>query len=167
MKIFFTSDLHLNHNNIIKYCNRPYETVDLMNEDIVSSWNKVVSDEDVVYALGDIGFGNLSMLSQLKGKKIFLQGNHDGERILKQLRKVTTEPVKRHLEIQIEDYFIDLSHYPPTHIEKNTIYLHGHLHSDCYNPVDKIMDVGVDHAISLLGKPQPFSFSQIKILLGV
>ena len=56
-KTFFISDLHFNHENIIKYCNRPFPNVDKMNSSIINNWNSVVSKDDVVYFLGDFMFG--------------------------------------------------------------------------------------------------------------
>jgi calcineurin-like phosphoesterase family protein len=50
---FFSSDPHFWHNNVIKYCMRPYTTVEEMNEDMVNKWNEVVAPEDEVYNLGD------------------------------------------------------------------------------------------------------------------
>ena len=50
-KIFLISDLHLDHYNIIKYCNRPFSSVREMNYLIVNNWNTTVKDNDIVYFL--------------------------------------------------------------------------------------------------------------------
>ncbi|MBI2598058.1 MAG: 2'-5' RNA ligase family protein [Candidatus Diapherotrites archaeon] len=81
-KIFLISDLHLDHANIIKYCNRPFTSTEEMNETIVNNWNKIVNAEDTVYFLGDMAFGRGSRkasywLTQLKGKTVFIEGNHE------------------------------------------------------------------------------------------
>ena len=77
-KVWFTSDLHFWHKNICKYCNRPYDTVEEMNEAIVENWNKVVKDDDVIFVLGDLGFCGYEKLApyiaRLKGKKYIVQG---------------------------------------------------------------------------------------------
>ncbi len=50
---FFISDLHFDHKNIIRYCNRPFSSVDEMNHFIVNTWNRTVDLGDTVYFLGD------------------------------------------------------------------------------------------------------------------
>lgn len=54
MNIWLSSDLHLFHDNIIKYCNRPYEDADKMNDDIVKRWNSLVGKDDVCVVVGDV-----------------------------------------------------------------------------------------------------------------
>lgn len=81
-KIFFTSDLHLDHANIIKYCKRPFPNVSDMNSTLIRNWNDAVSNKDTIYFLGDLAFGRSSMptdywLKKLNGKIIFIRGNHD------------------------------------------------------------------------------------------
>lgn len=80
MTAFFTSDHHFGHANIIKYCNRPFESVPGMNEIMVFKWNKVVAPEDTVYYLGDFSMNKASMalyLPRLNGTKHLIMGNHD------------------------------------------------------------------------------------------
>lgn len=52
--IWLVSDTHFNHSNIIKYCNRPYQSVSEMDWDMVEKWNSVVKPNDHVYHLGDV-----------------------------------------------------------------------------------------------------------------
>lgn len=79
MSIFFISDLHLGHANIIKYCHRPFETVGEMNNEIIRRWNKTVSKGDTVYMLGDLCMGNDPgrWINRLNGHIKFVKGNHD------------------------------------------------------------------------------------------
>jgi calcineurin-like phosphoesterase family protein len=56
-KVFFTSDTHFNHANIISYCSRPFSSADEMNREIIARWNAVVGPEDTVYHLGDFAMG--------------------------------------------------------------------------------------------------------------
>jgi len=82
-KIFITSDQHFDHPNIIKYCERPYESVEEMNEDLILRWNSVVSEGDVVYILGDYHWNTSKpnrvrdFMNRLNGIKILIIGNHD------------------------------------------------------------------------------------------
>lgn len=80
MKIFFTSDNHFGHANVIKYCNRPFASVEEMNEAMVTAWNSVVGVHDVVYHLGDfsLGFESVANITyRLNGAKLLIPGNHD------------------------------------------------------------------------------------------
>lgn len=81
MTIFFTSDTHFGHKNIIKYADRPFKDVTHMNEMLVHYWNEVVHPEDTVYHLGDVALGpireSLGYIHRLNGKKILVTGNHD------------------------------------------------------------------------------------------
>lgn len=81
-KIFLISDLHLDHTNIIRYCNRPFSSTEEMNNTIIKNWNRVVKKDDVVYFIGDLGFGRNSRpidywLKKLNGNIIFIRGNHE------------------------------------------------------------------------------------------
>ena len=79
--IWFTSDTHFSHANIIRYCDRPYTDTDHMDEDIIARWNEVVSPDDIVFHLGDIALGpiekSLPKIDRLNGYKIAKLGNHD------------------------------------------------------------------------------------------
>ena len=76
MAIFFTADTHFGHKNIIRYCNRPFETAHEMNETLIANWNKVVHQTDTVYHLGDVAVlrpeKTRDVLDRLNGKFILL-----------------------------------------------------------------------------------------------
>ncbi len=83
-EIWVISDTHFNHNNIIKYCDRPFKDADEMNWIMVENWNKVVKPQDKVYHLGDVYMGSgfsreytVNLLSKLNGHKRLILGNHD------------------------------------------------------------------------------------------
>lgn len=126
MKIYVTSDTHFNHENIIKYCKRPYENANKMNESLIKNWNKVVKKEDTIFHLGDFGFGTKeelkSIFNRLNGKKYLIMGNHDfrvGKKYYEELGFIKV--YKKSFEI---DKYI-LSHKPIT-TDKFNIY--GHIH---------------------------------------
>lgn len=78
--IYFTSDPHYYHLNVIKYCNRPFSSVEEMNEMLIKNWNDVVAPDDTVYCLGDfsMAFRPVEAFShRLSGTKYLVPGNHD------------------------------------------------------------------------------------------
>lgn len=80
MRTWLTSDPHYWHANVIKYCSRPYATVEEMNEALIENWNDVVAPEDIVIVLGDFAMAARAVetiLPRLKGRKKLILGNHD------------------------------------------------------------------------------------------
>ena len=85
MKIFVISDTHFYHKNIIRYCNRPFESIEEMNAALIKNWNKTVSNDDIVIFCGDFCFCRTAekkevttaITNQLNGHKIIVKGNHD------------------------------------------------------------------------------------------
>ena len=78
--IYFTSDLHFNHDKEFIYKNRGFNTIDEMNSTIIRNWNNLVEDSDIVYILGDIMLGtdeSIELFNKLKGQKKIVLGNHD------------------------------------------------------------------------------------------
>lgn len=81
-EIYVISDTHINHSNIIKYCNRPFKNSKEMDEFMIEKWNSVVKPQDKVYHLGDVYMGSdrryiSSVLHSLNGHKRLIVGNHD------------------------------------------------------------------------------------------
>ena len=166
-KIWFTSDLHFGHKNIIRFCNRPWENTTQMQKGLIDNWNNTVGDNDIIFVLGDTFWFNDShrirkVLSQLKGKDIYLiPGNHDDfdayHRVddprIHLCKDVVccwfTEENKPIQEIW-------LSHYPMMtwpHRERGVLQFFGHIHSqpDVTEGVDQDLplhwnqaDVGCD-----------------------
>lgn len=141
--IYFTSDCHLFHNNIIKYesITRPFNTVEEMNEVIITNWNNTVKPEDEVYVLGDFIMGmadNIEpTLKRLNGKITLVRGNHDTKTKLAEYRRLEIE-VKDIVYIPYKGRFFIGCHFPMTNeefirmvIEDNSevVFLYGHTHS--------------------------------------
>lgn len=80
---FIISDFHLNHKNIIKYSNRPFVSIEEMNKTLIQNWNETVSANDTAIFVGDLFLGHKKefekWLALLKGKIIFIKGNHDSK----------------------------------------------------------------------------------------
>ncbi len=84
-RVFFIGDLHLDHYNIIRYCDRPFDKISEMNDTILKRWNEAVDENDVVYFLGDLTFGRGGRitdywLDKLNGNIVVIKGNHDETR---------------------------------------------------------------------------------------
>ena len=139
--IFFTSDLHFGHTNVIKFDNRPFFNTREMDSKLIENWNDKVGKGDTVYILGDMFWhGNNeyveNILKALNGQKILIKGNHD--RWIKQgnLKKYLSG-VKDYDEINVklkngQDKRCILSHYFMPFYNShyyNAIHLHGHSHN--------------------------------------
>lgn len=152
--IYYTSDSHIGHYNIIRLCNRPYVTAEEMNADIIKKWNAKVKPNDDVYILGDMFFKYTDIqqvkdiLNALNGKKHLIKGNHD--KFLKQLRwQDYFEEVVYYKEISDNGRMVCMFHYP---IEEwngyyhNSYMLYGHVHNnECdIKQHSRKFNVGVD-----------------------
>lgn len=123
MAVFFTSDQHFGHANILKYCKRPFSSVEDMNTEIVARWNDVVTANDIVYVLGDFAFKPATFTyfaNQLNGTKVFVKGNHDPSKFPTKLWEepgatIFITPDRNWLHevvISLEGQRYRLSHYP-------------------------------------------------------
>lgn len=116
--IYVISDLHLNHKNIIKYCNRPFDNVEDMNNTIINNWNEIVDKHDMVFLIGDLAFGKnkAEWFKKLNGRIILIRGNHD--------RDLRSKPF---LFLHYQNKKFLLIHRPPYEYEGWVI--HGHKHN--------------------------------------
>ncbi len=169
MKVFFTSDWHLGHSNIMKYCKRPFISTNEMNDIIIANYNNVVGDNDIVYNLGDIAFktsyGYLKdFLSKLNGSKVIIVGNHDNVQHIKRL-KLDGLILNYHdtLGITVDKHYIWLSHYAHRTWNRSfhgSWHLFGHSHSKL-EPYGKSFDVGVD-----AWEFKPVSFNEVCVKMA-
>ena len=79
--IYFASDYHIGHQNVIRFDGRPFKDLQEMHLTLIENWNSVVQDEDIVFYLGDFAFKDRGedvwFRKQLNGKIYFIMGNHD------------------------------------------------------------------------------------------
>jgi calcineurin-like phosphoesterase family protein len=146
MKIFLTADEHYGHTNIIKYCNRPFESVEEMDAVLIKNNNKIVEKNDTVYHLGDFTLKtNLQIaeeyISRLTGKHIFLKGSHDywAEKNNKNLPYI--------IEKKINKYYIVMCHYAMRTWPRSfhgSLLAYGHSHGKLPS-FKNAHDVGVDN----------------------
>lgn len=137
--LFYISDLHLSHANIINTCNRPYDNIEDMNKLLIDNWNKVITNDDIVYFLGDFSFKcnqeqATKFLLQLKGKKYFIKGNHDKTTWLNKLKEQRLiEDWYDYKEINDNGRMVILCHYPLhswNGLYHGSYHLYGHVHNN-------------------------------------
>jgi calcineurin-like phosphoesterase family protein len=169
-KIFFTSDHHFGHTNILKFSNRPFENIEEMNDELIKRWNEKINPEDEVYHLGDFGMTKDSglineILDQLNGTKYLIVGNHEGPAL--QNRK-KFKWIKEYFELKVKDdeckngiQRIILFHYAMRVWRgdfRGTWHLYGHSHGNLPDKKDKLaFDIGVD-----CHNYYPLSFEEVK-----
>lgn len=174
--VWFTSDLHFGHKNILKHC--PDRILEISNsignEEIsiekhdnflIDRWNKTVSKNDTVYILGDFSFLNTietkKLLAKLNGNKHLILGNHDKSsenlygyfKSISQIKEIKFKKVN--WDFLDEDIIVICCHFPMItwdRKEHGTIHVHGHTHGrlDEYNMFsdDLRVDVGIDGLLS-------------------
>lgn len=141
--IYFTSDPHFGHSNVIKYCERPFKDVEEMNRKLIENYNSVIQSGDDVYCLGDFSFGNpLQYRKRLNGNWFLIRGNHD----FKQTVEGCFGWVKDVYMLKTKGVMIFMSHYahrvwPQCH--HGALHVYGHSH-DSIDGFGRSGDVGVD-----------------------
>ena len=100
MAVYFISDLHFGHKNILTYDNRPFKTIEEHDNALVKNWNNTISNDDEVYILGDISWHNVTktieIVKSLNGVKHLIVGNHD--------KKLLKNRELQSLFVEITDY---------------------------------------------------------------
>ena len=155
---FFSADFHLGHANIIKYCNRPFTSVEEMDEEIIKRFNSVVTSKDITIHAGDFTLAKKEIaykyVQRLNGQNIFLKGSHDYW-----LKGTHHHEIWEKL---IDGTYVVVGHYsmrvwPRSHY--GSFNLFGHSHGKL-EPIGKQWDVGVD-----TNDFYPYSFDQIKEIM--
>jgi calcineurin-like phosphoesterase family protein len=180
--IFFTSDFHVGHSNVIRFDERPFKDINEMNQSLIDKWNSVVNDDDIVFYLGDLSHRCRPemvkwFVDQLKGKIHFILGNHDRYRDISRLNRFE----------RIYDYGTDISikdddanrgyqdivmcHYPILSWNKahhGSWQLHGHCHQSLHKNPDmdwfykrKVIDAGCNG-----WDYTPISYTQLKEVMS-
>lgn len=175
-RVFFTSDTHFYHSNIINFCGRPFKSVEVMNETLIANWNSVVGPDDIVFHPGDFCLGGsaewTNILNRLNGKIYLIVGNHD----LKNLRQgyySRFEHIAMQMHIEVGEQKIYLNHCPFLcygGAYRDTWQLFGHVHTSKQNTgIDAPRlhmlfptqyDVGVDN-----NNFTPVSFEQVRRII--
>ena len=143
MTIRYIADMHFDHADIIPYDNRPFDSIEEMNDALVQNWNRVVRDpEDLTWILGDFCMGNAErwreLLGKLNGRKSLILGNHDNRDTVNAVRNLL-EDVSEYREILDGEQHVVLCHYPVMCYNgqyrvnaegaPKTYMLYGHVHN--------------------------------------
>jgi len=164
--IFYISDTHFGHANIIKHCNRPFADVDEMNEALIMNWNNKVTNQDIVYICGDLMFRSVTapemFLSRLKGKKHLIIGNHDKSWMPKVDLSRHFESVDNLKIIAVSEGKITLCHYPMMSFGSH-YHIFGHIHnnkSDTYWSLLRSMDNAMNASVEI-NNYEPVTFAEL------
>lgn len=136
---YYISDLHLFHEAVIGFDNRPFADLKEMHETIVQKWNSKITNGDTVYILGDISIRGkkddlIALVATLKGKKVLIKGNHDdiSDYRYQQLFYEICDYKEIHDSINGQNYDLVLCHYPIFSWKKmgnGSILIYGHTHN--------------------------------------
>lgn len=150
MAHFYTADLHLGHAAIISLCNRPYSSVEEMNEALVENIRKVVTPKDDLWIVGDLAMTRgdegralvTRLFKRIPGRKHLITGNHDKEWV----RNLSWTSVSPLHEVKDEGRRVTLCHYPLMTwpgSRHGALHLFGHVH-DNWRGCRGAVNVGVD-----------------------
>jgi len=138
-RLFFISDPHFGHANIIRLCQRPFKDLEEMNETLINNWNNTISYDSIVVCLGDFVWGGTqlwkSFLSVLKGQKILILGNHDNKCNIAEVESEFLD-IRDILEIRTSSGRLFCCHYPLTGwggSYHGVYHLYGHIHEKDFN----------------------------------
>lgn len=161
MNIWFTSDTHYNHSNIIGFTNRPFSSCKEMDEALIENYNSLVKEKDIVYHLGDFCWSYIRRYTDaLNGRIHLIYGGHDREALRHQYLFEEVTPLK---SIKIGNTDITLCHYAmrvwnKSHWGAYALYGHSHGKLPSYG---KSFDVGVD-----CHKYFPINFDQVVTIMN-
>lgn len=171
--VYFISDEHYGHANIIKYCSRPFSSIDEMNWALVNNFNSVVNPDDLTYHLGDFSLHEKyvkKLLPSLNGKHILIAGNHDivhschkkkaiaakqryleygfleiHERLIIDVPELGGEVLLTHMPKSGTTSDVRYEQYRPNDWLDSKLLLHGHIHNNgLYDAKKNQLNVGVD-----------------------
>lgn len=166
MATFFTADTHFGHDNIRKFCDRPFDSADEMDAALIENWNAAVGPKDDVYHLGDFAFRAAQRVPEylqlLNGRIHLIIGNHDAPELRHKPGGFASVYDLR--TIKLNGRKITLCHYamrvwPASH--RGTWHLYGHSHGNLPDdPKSRSFDIGVD-----CHDYRPLSFDEVEAIM--
>ena len=175
-QIWFTSDTHFGHANILRFSKRPFKDVEQMDAMLIKNWNSVVGYQDDVYHLGDFSLTSaersLRILEQLNGNKHLIKGNHEKSVLEKSFTREKFAWIKDYYELKVDDLdakgnrqSIVLLHYAMKVWNKShhgSWHLYGHSHGSLPDDINSLsFDVGVDSHNYF-----PISYDEVKRIMN-
>ena len=143
--VWVWSDTHFFHTNVIKYCDRPFNDINEMNEALIANHNSVVGDNDLVIWVGDVAFAGATkanaVLDRLKGDRILVIGNHDINK--KKVRQLNFK--ETHLLYVVDDDVCPLvfTHYTFDNLPWPWVNIHGHVHNSAHAQQNSLQHINV------------------------
>ena len=140
---WFTADTHFGHAKILQYCNRPFDTIEEHDDEIIDRFNSMVSEDDIIVFAGDICWennyreANRKYLQHINGTHIYLNGSHD---------HWLPSSTRRIWRKRIDGQLIVVCHFAMRLWESshfNTWHVYGHSHGHLPGQ-GKSFDIGVD-----------------------
>jgi len=174
--VFFTADLHLGHEEIIKISDRPFENLDDMNRSLVNNWNSRVSNDDHVYIVGDLFYGGrdaagvdeaISTVKKLNGILHLVAGNHDFPYLKNMEYHYLFADVDQIRFLKHEGEYIFLSHYPMAEWSgyyRGSWHIYGHIHNHKESTAHqymKTLDKALNAAVEICDY-MPVTFQELK-----
>jgi len=134
---YYISDMHLGHNNVLRFDNRPFTSVEEMDRTLIEYWNMRVREDDHVYVVGDFSYKSAYApeyyLSKLNGHKHLIVGNHDGVIMKSPKAQEYFESIAKILRINDEGRGVVLCHFPIADWEARhhgSMHVYGHIHGN-------------------------------------
>lgn len=175
-RIVFSSDSHYQHENIIKYSNRPFANVDEMNTALVNGINKMLPSGGLLYHLGDWSMSSINFAFEFKDRLnkdieiILLEGNHDENKLKDSRFRSMFKEIHKLLEVKVNGQRMTLCHYALRVWNKShhkAWCLFGHSHGSLPDDANALSyDIGVDVAYKHFGEFRPFTFQEIADIMS-
>ncbi len=133
---YYIADTHFGHRNVLTFDNRPFSDVDEMDREMIRYWNGTVRAEDEVYIVGDFVYHNERpaewYLSQLRGRKYLIIGNHDTKLLKNEKAMGYFEAVDKMMHVSDEGHQICICHFPLAEwngFYRGALHIYGHIHN--------------------------------------
>lgn len=178
VNIYFMGDLHYNHENVLKFDNRPFKNVSEMNNFLVNELKTKLTENDILFDLGDMFWKTeesiiRNFIDEIPTKNIYkILGNHDNENLFKYSLcnkfKALGDLFDVNIKYMEKNYSIVLSHFPILSW-RGKAYGSINLHAHCHGNIDEFnnsssdlrVDIGFNSELSKLNKSFLIPFNKI------